>query len=165
MPGLLREAPDLRYLIAGDGDDRSRLEAKVVALGLTGKVVFCGRVSDAEKADHYRLCDVFSMAGRQEGFGFVFLEALACGAPVVASELDGSRDAVLDGELGELANPDNPASLQSAIVRALAKPHRIPERLEHFSYQNFVKRMDAILLPYAGAGEHSVDGLRSGVAA
>jgi glycosyltransferase involved in cell wall biosynthesis len=148
MPRLLLHAPNLRYLIAGDGDDRPRLEAKVKLHGLTDKVVFCGRVSDEEKADHYRMCDVFSLAGRQEGFGIVLLEALACGAPVVASELDGSRDAILEGELGELANPDNPASLQAALLRALAKPRHIPERLEYFSFENFVKRLDKIIRPY-----------------
>ena len=165
MPRLLRDAPDLRYLIVGDGDDRPRLQAKVEALGLSEKIVFCGRVSDAEKADHYRLCDVFSMAGRQEGFGFVFLEALACGAPVVASELDGSRDAVLGGELGELANPDDPASLHAAILRALSKPRRIPERLEHFSFENFVGRLDGILEPYRRSCQLVRDSARSGVAA
>ena len=77
-----------------------RLERKAASLGLKGNVVFAGRVSEAEKADHYRLADVFVMPGRQEGFGFVFLEAMACGIPVVASSVDGSREAVLNGELG-----------------------------------------------------------------
>ena len=97
MPSLVSTVPTLVFLIAGDGDDRPRLEAKVAEMGLRDRVKFAGRISEEEKADHYRLCDVYSMAGRQEGFGFVFLEALATGAPVVASELDGSRNAVLDG--------------------------------------------------------------------
>jgi phosphatidyl-myo-inositol dimannoside synthase len=150
MPSLLVDAPDIRYLIVGEGDDRPRLEAKVHLHGLRDKVVFCGRVSDEEKADHYRLCDVFSLAGRQEGFGIVLLEALACGAPVVASELDGSRDAILDGELGELANPNDPASLQSALLRALAKQRQIPERLEYFWFENLVERLDKLVRPYLG---------------
>jgi phosphatidylinositol alpha-1,6-mannosyltransferase len=150
MPRLLVDSPDLRYLIAGDGDDRPRLEAKVGQLGLRDKIVFSGRVDDKEKVDHYRLCDAFSMAGRQEGFGIVLLEALACGAPVVASELDGSRDAILNGELGELANPDDPASLRAALLRALAKPRHVPERLDYFSFENSVKRLDKIVRPYLG---------------
>ena len=149
MPRLVVTVPDLRYLIAGDGDDQPRLQAKVDSLGLTGKVIFTGRVSEEEKADHYRLADVFSMVGRQEGFGFVFLEALACGTPVVASTLDGSQDAVLQGALGELANPDDPESIYEAIMRALAKPHAIPPRLDHFSFANFVSRLDRILGRYS----------------
>jgi phosphatidyl-myo-inositol dimannoside synthase len=145
MAALTAEIPSLVLLVAGDGDDRPRLEAKVAGLGLGQCVRFTGRIAEAEKADHYRLCDVYSMAGRQEGFGFVFLEALATGAPVVASALDGSRDAVLDGALGEVANPDEPHTLKAAILRSLAKPRRVPERLEHFSFGNFVARLDGIL--------------------
>jgi glycosyltransferase involved in cell wall biosynthesis len=152
MPQLRAEVPDLVYLVAGDGSDRSRLQAKVTASGLDDSVKLIGRISEAEKADHYRLCDVFSMAGRQEGFGIVFLEALATGAPVVASILDGSRDAVLDGKIGELANPDDPASLRAAILRALAKPRAVPQLLEHFSFANFVKRLDSILNRFAPIG-------------
>jgi glycosyltransferase involved in cell wall biosynthesis len=149
MPQLRSEVPDLVYLIAGDGGDRARLQAKVTAAGLNGSVQLIGRIAEAEKADHFRLCDVYSMAGRQEGFGIVFLEALATGAPVVASVLDGSRNAVLEGRLGELANPDDPASLRAAILRALAKPRVVPELLEHFSFANFVQRLDGILDRFA----------------
>jgi glycosyltransferase involved in cell wall biosynthesis len=149
MPQLRSEVPDLIYLIAGDGNDRARLRAKVMAAGLDGSVQLIGRIPEAEKADHYRLCDVYSMAGRQEGFGIVFLEALATGAPVVASVLDGSRNAVLEGKLGELANPDDPASLRAAILRALDRHRVVPELLEHFSFANFVKRLDGILNRFA----------------
>ncbi|WP_295387828.1 glycosyltransferase family 4 protein [uncultured Thiodictyon sp.] len=149
MPRLLAEMPDLVYLVAGDGDDQPRLAAKVAAAELQPYVKFAGRISEDEKADHYRLCDVYSMAGRQEGFGFVFLEALATGAPVVASVLDGSRDAVLDGKLGELANPDDPESLRAALVRALAKPRGVPTLLDYFSFDHFVERLDRILTAFA----------------
>ena len=149
MPSLVSDMPALIFLIAGEGDDRPRLEAKVAELGLQKCVKFAGLIDENEKADHYRLCDVYTMAGRQEGFGFVFLEALATGAPVVASQLDGSRNAVLDGKLGEIANPDHPESLKAAIIRALAKPRAVPELLDHFSYENFVKRLDDLLHRFA----------------
>jgi glycosyltransferase involved in cell wall biosynthesis len=145
FPELLAEEKNLSYLIAGDGDDRQRLERKVVALGLGKHVVFAGRVPEAEKADHYRVADVFVMPGRQEGFGFVFLEAMASGIPVVASSLDGSREAVLDGELGELADPDDREALKAAIRRALRRPRQIPEGLSFFSYEKFRERLRAII--------------------
>jgi glycosyltransferase involved in cell wall biosynthesis len=132
-------------LIAGDGDDRPRLERKAGALGLNSHVVFAGRIPEAEKADHYRLADVFVMPGRQEGFGFVFLEAMASGTPVVASRLDGSREAVFDGKLGELADPDDPQALKAAIRRALCRPRQIPEGLAYFSYENFCERLQNIM--------------------
>ena len=108
-------------------------------------MVFAGRVPEAEKADHYRVADVFVMAGRQEGFGFVFLEAMASGIPVVASSLDGSREAVLYGELGELADPDDREALKAAIHRALGRPRQIPEGLAYFSYEKFRERLRDII--------------------
>jgi len=149
MPDLLIEDSSLYYLLAGDGDDRQRLEAKVHGLGLSDHIGFAGRVSETEKADYYRLADVFTMAGRQEGFGFVFIEALACGTPCVGSSVDGSRYALLHGKLGELADPSAPQTIKDAIFKAMEKPREIPEGLEFFSYENFVSRLDNILRPYA----------------
>jgi glycosyltransferase involved in cell wall biosynthesis len=145
LPELLPEENNLSYLIAGDGDDKQRLERKAVSLGLTKHVVFAGRVPEAEKADHYRVADAFVMPGRQEGFGFVFLEAMASGIPVVASSLDGSREAVLDGKLGELANPDDREALKAAIRRALGRPRQIPDGLAFFSYEKFRDRLHDII--------------------
>ena len=145
LPRLLDEQPDLCLLIAGEGDDRLRLESKVLAAGLQAAVRFTGRVPEVEKADHYRLCDVFSMVGRQEGFGFVFLEAMACGIPVVASLRDGSREAVRDGAMGQLADPDDPDSLQSAILTALRQPRGIPEGLDFFAFPQFCARLTDLM--------------------
>jgi glycosyltransferase involved in cell wall biosynthesis len=145
LPSLVTDQDNLRYLIAGDGDDKPRLEARVASLGLKDHVVFTGRVSESEKVDHYRLADAFTLAGRQEGFGIVLLEAMACGIPVVASSADGSREAVLMGELGELADPNNPESLNLAIRNALARPRQIPDGLDYFSYPNFCERLQSIL--------------------
>jgi phosphatidyl-myo-inositol dimannoside synthase len=94
MPALIKEIPTIAYLIAGDGTDRHRLEEKAKSLGVHGRVVFAGYIPESEKADHYRLADAYVMPGRGEGFGIVYLEALACGVPVVASQVDGGREAV-----------------------------------------------------------------------
>ena len=145
LPALRRRSPDITYLIAGDGEDRPRLEAKARALGVADAVVFAGLVPEAGKADYYRLADAFVMAGFGEGFGFVILEALACGLPVVASTRDGSREAVLDGKLGALVDPSDPAALQAAILKALARPKAVPAGLAHFSPDAFGERLAAAL--------------------
>lgn len=145
LPSLLRRYPNLVYLVVGDGTDRARLERKASALGIAGHVVFTGFVPEAEKADHYRLADAYVMPGRGEGFGFVFLEAMACGVPVVASKLDGSREAVRHGALGILVDPDNPAELEAGIVQALARQRAIPEGIEYFSEENFICRAQALV--------------------
>ena len=73
-------------------------------LDLNSRVVFTGFIPESEKADHYRLADAYAMPSWGEGFGFVFLEAMACGVPVVASAIDGGKEAVLDGKLGFVVN-------------------------------------------------------------
>ena len=141
LPQLARDIPTLSYLLVGDGDDRVRLEAKAADLGVSERVVFAGYIPEAEKAAHYRIADAFVMAGRGEGFGIVYLEALACGVPVVASTADASREAVLNGTMGELADPDSPDELEAAILRALARPFGIvPEALENFTVEKFQER-------------------------
>jgi phosphatidylinositol alpha-1,6-mannosyltransferase len=146
LPELAKQIPDIAYLIVGDGDDRPRLEAKAKALGIKGRVVFTGFIPESEKADHYRLADVFVMPGRGEGFGFVFLEALACGIPAVGSTLDGSREALRGGSLGILVDPRHPEDIQAGIFEALRRPRGvIPEGLEYFSFENFEKRCHQIL--------------------
>ena len=142
MPALLGSEPTLKYLIAGDGDDRARLEAKANSLGLAEKVVFTGMVSEADKADVFRLSDAFVMPGTGEGFGFVFLEALACGIPVVGSQVDGSREALRDGLLGELVEPSRPESVRQGILAALGKPRQIPEGINFFAWPQFCDRLN-----------------------
>src|SRR5207244_3811221 len=137
--------PDLMYLILGDGDDRLRLQEKARTLALDQHVKFGGFISEDEKADHYRLADAFVMPGRGEGFGIVYLEAMACGIPVVASKADASREALLDGRLGILADPSDPQEIAGAIKQALACPRVVQKELEYFSYQNFVQRWHTLM--------------------
>jgi phosphatidylinositol alpha-1,6-mannosyltransferase len=146
LPALAEEIPDIAYVIVGDGDDRPRLEAKARSRGIHDRVVFAGFIPEAEKADHYRLADAFVMPGRGEGFGFVFLEALACGIPVLGSSLDGSREALRQGELGILVDPERPDDVQAGILAALKRPRGvIPAGLEYFSFENFEKRCHEIV--------------------
>ena len=144
MPDLLKKTSTLVYLVIGDGSDRRRLEKKALRLGLGKHVIFTGRIADGEKAEHLRLADVFVMPGRGEGFGIVYLEAMACGVPVIGSKLDGSRDALRDGELGILVNPDNLDEIKAAIHSKLNDSKKIPPGLEYFSFVNFRQRLHAI---------------------
>jgi len=139
------EIPNVAYLIAGEGPDRQRLEEKARSLGLADRVVFTGFVSESEKNDLYSLADAFVMPSRGEGFGIVLLEALACGIPVVASLLDGGRDALLNGELGTLVDPTDLSDVRRGILEALRLPRRVPRRLEHFSVQNYERRVHGLL--------------------
>lgn len=127
MPRILDAVPNAHYLLVGKGDDRRRVEARVRALGLEDHVSLAGFVPERELQDHYNLCDVFAMPSKGEGFGIVFLEALACGKPVLAGNQDGSRDALCDGELGVLIDPDDVPGIADALAAILLRkqPHRL----------------------------------------
>lgn len=145
---ILRDLPDdVVYMIAGGGNDAVRLQQKAAHLGLGGRVVFTGIFPEEEKCDLYALADVYVMPSRGEGFGYVFLEALASGAPVIGSKHDGGREALLNGELGLLVDPANPAEIAAAIREVLDRPRErvIPPRLDFFSYENFKRRLSAIV--------------------
>jgi len=148
MPALTRDCPDLCYMVVGEGDDRQRLERKAADLGIGERVIFTGFIPEDEKRDHLNLADAFVMPSRGEGFGIVLLEAMACGVPVVASTLDGGREALRGGLLGTLVDPDDRASLESGVRAALLKAHAIPEGLEYFSQENFRLRAHRLMDGY-----------------
>jgi glycosyltransferase involved in cell wall biosynthesis len=146
MPRLLQERPNLVYMVAGDGTDRERLQAKARQLGVAAYVVFTGYVPEEEKADYYRLADAYVMPSHGEGFGIVFLEAMACGIPVVGSAVDGGREALRDGQLGILVDPARPAEVMAGILSALGKDKgRPPAGLDYFSYEHFSRRVRQVM--------------------
>nr|WP_263840192.1 glycosyltransferase family 4 protein [Salinibacter sp.] len=140
LPDLAEKVPDVAYLVCGDGNDRPRLERKAERLGMSDRVVFAGYVPEEEKEDHYRLADAFVMPGWGEGFGIVYLEAMACGVPVVASCADASREAVRNGRLGTVVDPDDLNSVRAGILKALRAPHGVPDDLDYFSVERFRER-------------------------
>jgi phosphatidylinositol alpha-1,6-mannosyltransferase len=123
LPAVLRRFPDLVYLVVGEGSFRPVLESLVVDHGLGGNVVFAGAVPDYELTEHYSLGDVFIMANREmpdgetEGFGLVFLEANACGLPVIAGRAGGSIDAVSDHVNGLVVDGDDTPAIAAAIIQ------------------------------------------------
>jgi len=111
--------PGVRYLVVGTGSDQPRIAGLAEELGVGGRVSFCGFVGEGELTDYYRLADVFVMPSTGEGFGIVFLEAMACGTPVVGGGQDGTRDALADGALGRLVDPGDAPALAKALASVL----------------------------------------------
>ena len=150
LPHVLRRAPDTRYVIVGEGDGLPRLRALAERLGVRDAVVFAGRAPDAELPAYYNACDLFVMPSVGEGFGIVFIEALACGKPVIAGDAGGTRDAVLDGGLGRLTEPGDPDRLARLVVDwlegrwppELTDPARLRRVcVEHFGFDAFDRRV------------------------
>ncbi len=131
LPDLLRDVPDLCYVIAGEGPERVRLEERARNRGVHAHVRFLGQVSQAELPSFYRSLDVFVMPGRDdagsghvEGFGIVFLEAAQQGLPAVATRTGGIPEAVLDGLTGLLVPPDDVPALTEALLALLRNPEK-----------------------------------------
>jgi glycosyltransferase involved in cell wall biosynthesis len=119
MPAIRKEIPKVRYLIVGKGRDRERIERIIAEMKLESCVTLAGYIPDDELCDHYNLCDVYAMPSKGEGFGIVYLEAMACGKPAIAGNKDGSVDALCNGELGVLVDPDNVEEICRALIGTL----------------------------------------------
>jgi phosphatidylinositol alpha-1,6-mannosyltransferase len=124
---LKRKGLTPRYVIAGEGDEMQRLKNVTSSLGLTGQVEFLGFVPDEQLPSLYAHSDIYVMPSREipgrldliEGFGISFLEASACGIPVVAGRSGGVSDAVKDGESGFLVDPDSSEDIARACETLL----------------------------------------------
>lgn len=119
LPQIRHKIPTIHYILVGKGDDRPRIEQLINQLSLQDCVTLAGFVPDDELCDHYNLCDVFAMPSKGEGFGIVYLEALACGKPTLGGNQDGAIDALRQGELGALVNPDDVDAIASTLVQIL----------------------------------------------
>lgn len=125
MPAICEKQPHSRYVIVGDGDDSPRLQALAREVNMEKQVIFTGYVLREDLPDYYRLADIFVMPSTGEGFGIVFLEALASGRPVIAANADASPEALDGGRLGWLVDPGRPDQIAEgalAILGGNARP-------------------------------------------
>ena len=99
------DLPESRLVVAGEGDDRSRLAARAADLGLARRVTFTGFVSEATLLELYRRAALFVMPSLGEGFGLVYLEAMRAGKPCVAARGSAAEEVVVHGQTGLLASP------------------------------------------------------------
>lgn len=148
MPEILKIQPNTTYIVAGKYETReyARIKELVVDLQLQQHVKLIGFVKDEELIDHYLLADTFIMPSKGEGFGIVFLEAMACGLPVIAGNVDGSVDALKNGTLGTLLNPDSKAEITEAVLGSFGKSLQKDEKiglqsqlLKYFGFEEFKK--------------------------
>ncbi|KAI9130463.1 glycosyltransferase [Acaryochloris sp. CCMEE 5410] len=123
LPTILKTIPEAKYFIVGKGDDKSRLEKKIIEMDLQEHVILTGFVPDQDLCDYYNLCDVFVMPSKLEGFGIVYLEALACGKPVIGGNQDGAVDALSKGELGALVDPDDAEEIAETVIQILNRTY------------------------------------------
>lgn len=131
MASIRRRVPDATLVVVGGGPYRTALERMAEELAPPGSVVFTGQVSEEDLPRYYRLGDVFAMPCRDrlggfevEGWGNVFIEAAACGRPVVVGDSGGAREALVDGETGILVRGSRVREVADAVAGLLADPAR-----------------------------------------
>jgi phosphatidyl-myo-inositol dimannoside synthase len=163
IKGLARiraSVPEARMVFVGDGPLRPGLEQLAHAEGVAESMVFTGSVSDEERDAWLDRAHVFTMPSRLppngrggEGFGIVYLEAGAHGLPVVAGNVAGALDAVVDGETGTLVDPANPEAVADALIELLLDPARAEKlgragavRAQEFAWPKIAARVEDLLL-------------------
>jgi phosphatidyl-myo-inositol dimannoside synthase len=119
---VARARGDARLLIAGSGPLEAGLRRRATALGLGDRVVFAGRVAEAEKVGYYNAADLFVSPSSLEGFGFTVGEAMSCGLPVVVSDRGALPELVVDGEGGFVCRHDDAGELARRILLLLGDP-------------------------------------------
>ncbi len=124
LPKIRAAIPNIKYVLSGKYDDfeAGRLRQLISFHQVEKQVILTGFVDEQELTDHFLLADLFALPSKKEGFGIVFIEALACGLPVVCGNVDGSLDAIKNGALGRAVNPDDLIELERTIIEELQNP-------------------------------------------
>jgi len=127
----MAELPGMLLLIAGDGPERAALQTLAESLGVADRVRFLGRLPHESLRDVYEAADILVLASSREGWANVLLEAMACGTPVVASNVWGTPEVVEAPEAGELMDQRTPAGVARGVRRLMA---RLPDRAATRAY-------------------------------
>lgn len=153
LPRVIETIPNVRYLIVGDGDDVDRLQSLAQRVGVADHVLFVGPKIGDELAAEYQGSDVFVMPSRKEGFGLVFLEAMAFGKPVIGGHHGGTPEVVRDGVTGFLVEYGDVSVLTDRIVSLLSDQdlrHRMGQagrRMveDNYTFEHFRERLARVL--------------------
>ncbi|MSU51195.1 MAG: glycosyltransferase family 1 protein [Opitutus sp.] len=148
MPAIRSAIPHARLRVVGDGDDRARLEALATASAANDAIEFTGRVSDETLYTHFEAAHLFALPSRGEGFGLVYLEAMAHGKPCLVADAGGAPE-VISAASGVLANYGDVRDIAGVAIAALRRDwssESIRARARKFTYPAFKARMSTLLM-------------------
>ncbi len=157
IPEIIKDLPNIKYLIIGKYDELEvKRIKKIIPESLFNKhIILTGFVPDKDLVAHIQLGDIFAMPSKGEGFGIVFIEAMACGVPALAGNIDGSTDALLHGKIGVLVNPLSNIEIKQALVNILQnnvdlqqKAHLQQIIRHNFGWDKFIQKQKNILTPF-----------------
>ena len=159
MPAVLKQYPDAKLVIVGEGSEKDALKKKVLELNIKKSVIFAGNVKNNKLPDYYKSADVFvgpsiiTKSGDTEGLGIVFLEALSAGTPAIGSNIGGIPDIIKDKKTGLLVEQKSPVKIADAIIEVLSnkglaetlakngKAHVI----KNYSWDNVAKKFSELI--------------------
>jgi asparagine synthase (glutamine-hydrolysing) len=152
---LKNDFPEIKYILSGkyDNAEDCRIRQLIKHHAVEDQVIVTGFISEKELEDHFLMADLFVLPSKKEGFGIVFIEALACGLPVICGNEDGSLDAIRNGELGKAINVNDINELKQAITDNLNVPltaaHRLNLQrkcLEYFNADDYKDTLEKMLV-------------------
>jgi phosphatidylinositol alpha-1,6-mannosyltransferase len=155
----INDLDNIVYVVAGKGSYEAALKELVKRLGLDHHVRFVGFVPEKDKVKYFQACDIYTMPSKSEesrgdveGFGLTYLEANACGKPVIGGRQGGCLEAVADGESGLLVDPDSEEQMAAALTRLLCdstlyqhlSQQGLKRAREVFSWQASCRRLETL---------------------
>ncbi|HEY0908354.1 MAG TPA: glycosyltransferase family 4 protein [Candidatus Paceibacterota bacterium] len=120
LPRVLEAVPDANLVIVGDGPEKKNLEDAVVALNLSGKVRFTGKLGQKELFDYIKAADVFALNTAYEGLSHQILETMAIGTPVITTAIGGNPETITNGKTGILLKPNDVPAFSKALIELLS---------------------------------------------
>jgi phosphatidyl-myo-inositol dimannoside synthase len=151
MAELVEFNANIKYMLAGGYQpaEKKYIEALIFEYNVKSNVILTGYVKNEELADHFNIADLYVMPSVKEGFGIVFVEAMLYGLPVIAANVDGSTDALLQGQLGTLVNPNQPNEIVQAVKQIIANKQKHTPSLSlvdaHFSYDAYKANFENLI--------------------
>jgi len=152
---LKEKFPTVKYILSGqyDAAEEIRINELIDEFGVAGSVILTGFIEEKDLPDHFLLADLFVLPSKKEGFGIVFIEAMACGLPVICGNADGSIDAIRNGELGRAVDANDLPELEKAITESLQTRPDTDQRKKlqdackhHFNEYSYRQHLKEILL-------------------
>jgi glycosyltransferase involved in cell wall biosynthesis len=146
--------PDIKYILSGKYDykEEQRIMTLISDYRVEQHVILTGFIDEHELSDHFLLADIFVLPSKKEGFGIVFIEALVCGLRVICGNVDGSVDAIRNGELGKAINPDDIDELEEAITHYLktkitknTRKYLQRQCLIHFNEKHYMENLEKLI--------------------
>jgi len=154
LSSLKYQFPDIKYILSGkyDRNEEVRIQKLISDYDVEQHVILTGFIAERELSDHFSLADIFVLPSKKEGFGIVFIEALACGLPVICGNVDGSTDAICHGKLGKAVNPDDLTELENALTDYLktgftegTRKYLQKECLAHFNEKHYMENLEKLI--------------------